>query len=156
MHDLANIRCNGAQKIPNVQVRFNATGQIQKQLQPLILLLRTSEIQTVIQRERDDTPDQPQETYFFIAKWIHGVANEAENTQLAMRGCQWYAHSRAEANFLRPWLEARIPLLRVPIDSLLWVTTTHSIPQGQQLFYRQVRKRHRAPNPKENVVLLTH
>ena len=88
MHDLANIRSNGAQQIPNVQVRCNATGQIQKQLQPLILLLRTSEIQTVVQRERDDTPDQPQETYFFIAKWIHYIANEAENTQLAMRGWQ--------------------------------------------------------------------
>src|ERR1700677_701484 len=104
MHDLANIRGNGAQQVPNFQGRCDTTGQIQKQLQPLILLLRGSEIQTIIQGERDDTPDQPQETYFFIAKWIHRVANEAKNTQLPMRGCQWYAHRRAEAHFLRPWL----------------------------------------------------
>jgi hypothetical protein len=103
--------------------------------------LRAPQIQTVIQCERDDTPDQPEETYFFIAKWIHYVANEAENTQLALRGCQWYAHSRAEAHLLRPWLEVRIALFCVPIGSMLWVTTTHSIPQGQQVFYRRVRKR---------------
>src|SRR3984957_12122078 len=99
MHNLANVRCNGPQQIPKFQARCDTTGQIQKQLQPLILLLHTSEIQTVIQREGDDTADQPKETYLFSAKRIHCVANEAENTQLAMRGCQWYAYHRAHAHF---------------------------------------------------------
>src|ERR1700722_13126621 len=149
MHNLANVRCNGPQQIPKFQARCDTTGQIQKQLQPLILLLHTSEIQTVIQREGDDTADQPKETYLFSAKRIHCVANEAENTQLAMRGCQWYAYHRAHAHFFGPWPEAWIPLLRIPIDSLLWVTTTHSIPQGQQLFYGQVRKRQRPLTPNQ-------
>src|SRR5258708_5322613 len=147
MHDLADIRCNCAQQIPKFQLRCDSTRQIQKQLQALILLLRRSEIQTLIQRECDDTPDQPQETYFFVAKWIHYIANEAENTQLAMRSCQWNPYLRAEAHFPRPRLEPRIPLFRVPIGSLLRVTTTHSIPQGQQLFYRQGPKKERGPTP---------
>src|SRR5580700_2821422 len=66
---------------------------------------------------------------------------------MALRGCQWYAHSRAEAHFLRPWLEVRIPLFCVPIGSILRVTTTHSIPQRQQVFYRQVRKSQWALTP---------
>src|SRR5258708_20971728 len=103
-------------------------------------MLRAPEIQTIIKREGDDTPNQPQEAYFFLAEWIHCITMDSENTQLAMRGCQWYAHPRAKAHFLRPWLEARIPLFRVPIGSMLWVATTHSIPQGQQLFYLQFRK----------------
>src|ERR1700691_4491865 len=141
MHDLANIRRNGAQQIPNLEVRCDATGQIQKQLEPVILPLRRSEIQAVIQRERDDTPDQPQETYFLIAKWIHWVANEAENTQWAVWCRQWYAHPRADAHLLRPGPEAWIPFFFFPIGSMLRVTTTHSIPQGEPLFHRQFRNR---------------
>ena len=45
-------------------------------------MLRAPEIQTIIKREGDDTPDQPQETYFFLAEWIHCVAVDSENTQL--------------------------------------------------------------------------
>src|ERR1700719_5062014 len=104
-------------------------------------MLRAPEIQTVIKRERDDTPDQPQEAYFFIAKWIRYVANEAENTQLAMRRRQGYPEPRPDAYFLCPFFKSRVPLFRVPIGSMLWVTTTHSIPQGQQLFYPQIPKK---------------
>src|SRR5579862_4110058 len=97
-------------------------------------MLRAPEIQTIIKRERDDTPDQPQETYFFIAKWIHCVANEAENTQLAMWRRQGYPEPRPDAYFLCPLSIPRVPLFRVPIGSMSRVTTTQSIPQGQQLF----------------------
>jgi len=48
-------------------------------------MLRAPEIQTIIKREGDDTPDQPQEAYFFFAEWIHCVADDSENTQGTMR-----------------------------------------------------------------------
>src|SRR5580704_14724572 len=104
-------------------------------------MLRASQIQTIIQRERHDTPNQPQEAYFFLAEWIHCIAVDSENTQSTMRRRQRYAEPRPEAYFLCPFFRSRVPLFRVPIGSVLRVTTTHSIPQGQQLFYWQFRKR---------------
>src|SRR5258705_9280652 len=104
-------------------------------------MLRAPEIQTIIKRERHDTPNQPQEAYFFLAEWIHCVAVDSENTQSTMRRRQGYPESRPEAYFLCPFFKSRVPLFRVPIGSMLWVITTHSIPQGQQLFYPQLRKR---------------
>src|SRR4029077_17917218 len=100
-------------------------------------MLRAPEIQTIIKRKRHDTPNQLQEAYLFLAEWIHCVAVDSENTQSTMQRRQGYTESRPEACFLCPFFKSRVPLVRLPIGSMLWVTTTHSIPQGQQLFYRQ-------------------
>jgi len=40
---------------------------------------------SIIQRERDDTPDQPQQIYLFVGKWIHQIADDSEHTQSTMR-----------------------------------------------------------------------
>src|SRR5580700_479739 len=102
--------------------------------------LRSPQIQTIIKREGDDMPDQPEEAYFFLAEWIHRVAVDSENTQTSMRRRQGYAESRAEAHFLCPFSESGKPLFRVPIGGVLWIPAAHSFPQ-RQLFDRQIRPR---------------
>src|ERR1700733_493340 len=113
-----------------------------------MLTLRAPQIQTIIKREGDDTPDQPEEAYVFLTKWIHGVAADSENTQASMRRRQRYADPRAEPHFLGPLLELRKSLLGIPIGSMLWIPARHSLPHWQ-LFNRQVRERHRALTPNE-------
>src|ERR1700756_1106856 len=90
-HYLAYIRCNRTQDLPPVEARCDFGGQIEKQLQLIILMLCAPEIQTIIQCEGDDTPSQPQETYFFRAEGIHCVAVDSENAQSTMRCGQRYA-----------------------------------------------------------------
>src|ERR1700739_3415056 len=99
-------------------------------------MLRAPEIQTIIKRERHDTPNQPQEAYFFLAEWVHCVTVDSENTQLTMRRGQRYAEPRPEAHFLCPFFESRVPLFRVPIGSMLWIPAAHSLPP-RPLFHRQ-------------------
>src|ERR1700733_9372365 len=111
-------------------------------------MLCAPEIQTIIECEGDDTPDQPQETYFFLAEWIHGVAVDSENTQSTMRRRQGYPESRPEAHFLCPFFKSRVPLFRVPIGSMLWIPAAQSLPPWQ-LFYRQVRQRELPLTPDE-------
>src|SRR5579864_8440667 len=122
-------------------------------------MLRAPEIQTIIKRERHDTPNQPQEAYFFFAKWIHCVAVDSENTQSTMRRRQGYAEPRPEAHFLCPFFKSRVALFRVPIGSMLWIPAAHSLPPWQ-LFHRQVRQRDLALTPDEIfdflAVLLQH
>src|SRR5580704_17791115 len=137
-YDLAYVGCNRAQQVPKFKIRGNSIRQVEKQLHLIILMLRAPEIQTIIKRERNHTPDQPQEAYFFLAEWIHCVTVDSENTHSTMRSRQRYTEPRPEAHFLCPFFISRVPLFRVPIGGMLWVTTTHSIPQGQQLLYRQV------------------
>src|ERR1700747_3720571 len=111
-------------------------------------MLRAPEIQTIIKRERHDTPNQPQEAYFFFAEWIHGVAVDSENTQLTMRRGQRYAEPRPEAHFLCPFFKSRVPLFRVPIGCMLWIPAAHSLPPWQ-VFHRQVRQTDLALTPDE-------
>src|ERR1700735_683703 len=112
---------------------------VEKQLQLIILMLRAPEIQTIIKRERHDTPNQLQEAYFFLAEWIHCVAVDSENTQSTMRRRQGYAEPRPEAYFLCPFSKTRVPLLLVPIGSMLWIPAAHRLPPWQ-FFDRQVRQ----------------
>src|SRR5690242_2398102 len=109
-------------------------------------MLRAPEIQTIIKREGDDTPDQMEETYFFFVKWIHGVANDSEYTQTTMRRCQRYANTRAQAQFLSPWLESRIPFFYVPIGSMLWFVAGHCMPRWR-IFHRQIGHGKRSLTP---------
>src|SRR5580692_11536827 len=111
-------------------------------------MLRASQIQTIIQRERHDTPNQPQEAYFFLAEWIHRITVDSENTQSTMRSGQRYANRRPEAYFLCPFFESRVALFRVPIGSMLWIPAAHSLPPWQ-LFHRQVGQREWALTPDE-------
>src|ERR1700691_5679303 len=110
--------------------------------------LRATQIQTIIKREGDDTPDQPQKAYVFLTEWIHGVAADSENTQSAMRRCQRYADPRAEPHFLGPLLELRKSLLVIPIGSVLWILARHGVPHWP-IFNRHVRERQRALTPNE-------
>src|SRR5277367_6259422 len=137
-YDLAYVRCNRTQQVPRLKIRCDSICQVQKQLQLIILMLCAPEIQTIIKCEGDDTPDQPQETYFFLAEWIHCVAVDSENTQSTMRRRQGYPKSRPEAYFLGPFFKLRVPLFRVPIGSMLWIPAAHGLPPWQ-LFHRQVR-----------------
>src|SRR6202007_2090148 len=116
-------------------------------------MLRAPEIQTIIKREGDDTPDQPQEAYFFLAEWIHCVAVDSENTQPTMRRRQGYTEPRPEAYFLCPLFKSRVSLFRVPIGSLLWIPAAHSFPPWQ-LFHRQIRQRQWALTPNQTFDLL--
>src|ERR1700757_1127585 len=111
-------------------------------------MLRAPEIQTIIKRERHDTPNQLQEAYFFFAEWIHCVAVDSENTQSTMRRRQGYAEPRPEAHFLCPFFKSRVALFRVPVGSLLCIPAAHSLPPWQ-LFHRQVRQRELALTPNE-------
>src|SRR5580700_1013595 len=111
-------------------------------------MLRAPEIQTIVKRERHDTPNQLQEAYFFLAEWIHCVADDSENTQSTMRRRQGYADSRPEAYFLCPFFKSRVPLFRVPIGSMLWIPAAHSLPP-RPLFRRQVGQRELALTPDE-------
>ena len=123
------------------------------------MLLRAPQIQTIIQREGDDAPDQPQEAYLFLAEWIHRVAVDSEHAQSTMRCRQRYADSGTEAYFLIPLFKSRITLFRVPIDSMLWLPAAHSLPHWP-LLHRQVRKRDWTLAPNEVLdfcgVLLQH
>src|SRR5271154_1030351 len=110
--------------------------------------LSTPQVQTVIKREGDDTPNQPEEPYVFLTEWIHGVAADSENTESSMRRRQRYADPGAEPHFLGPLLELRKSLLGIPIGSMLWLPARHSVPH-RQLFNRQVRERQRALTPNE-------
>src|ERR1700733_9844161 len=122
-------------------------------------MLRAPEIQTIIERERHDTPNQRQETYFLFNEWIHGVTADSEYTESPMRRRQRYADPRAQPHLLGPLLELRKSLLGVPIGSMLWVLARHSVPDWR-LFNRQVRERQRALTPNEILdfvgVLLQH
>src|ERR1700722_8636551 len=106
------------------------------------------QIQTIIKCEGGDTPDEPEEAYFFLTKWIHGVAADSENTQSSMRRRQRYADPRAEPHFLGPLPELRKSLLGIPIGSMLWIPARHSEPDWR-LFNRQVRERQRTLTPSE-------
>src|SRR3984957_17150036 len=105
--------------------------------------LRAPQVQTIIKREGDNTPDQPEEAYVFLTEWIHGIAADSENTQSSMRRRQRYADPRAEPHFLGPLPESRKSLLGVPISSMLWIPILHSVPDWRVL-NRQVRERQRA------------
>src|SRR4029077_6018466 len=104
-------------------------------------------------RERHNTPDQVQEAYFFLAEWIHCVAVDSENTQSTMRRGQRYAKPRPKAYFLCPFFKSRVPLLRVPIGSMLWIPAAHCLPPWQ-FFHRQVRQRGLALTPNQIFDLL--
>src|SRR5580704_6260033 len=127
-YDLAYVGCNRAQQVPKFKIRGNSIRQVEKQLQLIILMLRAPEIQTIIKRERDDTPNQRQEAYFLFNEWIHGVTADSEYTESPMRRRQRYAHPRAQPHLLGPLLELRKSLLGVPIGSMLWVLARHSVP----------------------------
>src|SRR5580692_2199156 len=103
-------------------------------------MLRAPEIQTIIKRERHDTPNQPEEAYFFLAEWIHCVAADSENTQSTMRRRQGHTEPRSEAYVLCPFSKSRVPLFHVPIGSMLCFPAAHSLPPWQ-LFHRQVGQR---------------
>jgi hypothetical protein len=63
-YDLAYVRGNRAQQVPKFKIWGDSIRQVEKQLQLIILMLCAPEIQTIIKRERHDTPNQPQEAYF--------------------------------------------------------------------------------------------
>src|ERR1700723_3555192 len=106
------------------------------------------QIQTIIKCEGGDTPDEPEEAYFFLTEWIHGVAADSENPQSSMRRRQRSAGPRAKPHFLGPPPELRKSLLGIPIGSMLWIPARHSVPHWQ-LFHRQVRERKRTLTPNE-------
>src|ERR1700746_3816007 len=110
--------------------------------------LRAPQVQTIIKREADDTPNQPEKAYVFVTEWIHCVAADSENAQSSMRRRQRYANPRAEPHFLGPLLELRKSFLGTPIGSVLWTSARHSVPQWR-LFNRQVRERQKALTPNE-------
>src|ERR1700735_1231787 len=105
---------NSTQQVSKFQVRGDLFTYIKKQLQLIVLVLRTPQIQTIVQRECDDTPDQVQEAYFLLPEWIYCLASEREHTQSPMRCGQWHPDTGATDHFLRPWLVSWIPLFSVP------------------------------------------
>src|ERR1700746_3647845 len=102
--------------------------------------LRAPQVQTIIKREADDTPNQPEKAYVFVTEWIHGVAADSENTQSSMRRRQRYADPRAEPHFLGPLLESRETRLGIPLGKMLWFPARHRLPH-RQFLNRQVRER---------------
>ena len=64
------------QQLPMLQVRRDLVGQIQKQLHAFVLVLHASprilralKIQTIVQRERDHTRNEPQKPDVFVSEW---------------------------------------------------------------------------------------
>lgn len=124
VYNFAYVRCDGMQDLSQVQTRRDFARQIEQQLEPLVLLLRTFEIQAIIQCERDDTPDEVQEGYLLFTERIHRVTVDSENTQPTMWRRQWGARPiyRAMRGWLYPYVRSRVlPGDFHPITSYLFV-----------------------------------
>ena len=84
VHDLPHARQEGAQEVPQLQLRDEGVRQVQEQRQALLLALGSLEVQGVIDHQRHVVRHQREETDFLVGIGVGLGTAEAEPPKAAM------------------------------------------------------------------------